>query len=220
MKTSSYPLIDQSLSRDKPTNRVLKNTYLLLSATLFFSALTALLSARLNLPHPGLLLTLGGYFGLLFLTAHFRNSVKGLYCIFALTGFMGYTLGPVISVYWSMAPLVVVQSLAGTATVFVAMSMFALNTKRDLSFLGTTLFVGILVAFLAGIGALVFEVPALSLAVSSIFVLLMSGLIAYETNQIVRGGESNYIMATVTLFVSIFNLFSSLMHLLGFAQSE
>ncbi|WP_163836804.1 Bax inhibitor-1/YccA family protein [Spartinivicinus ruber] len=210
----------QSVAVDQSSHRVLKNTYLLLSATLFFSALTAMFSAALNLPHPGLLLTLAGYFGLLFLTTKFRNSVHGLYCVFALTGFMGYTLGPIIGAYWSMAPTVIMQALGGTALVFFSLSAFALTTKRDFSFLGKSLFIGILVAFLAGIGAIFFEIPALSLAVSAMFVLLMSGLILYETNQIVQGGETNYIMATVSLFVAIFNLFTSLMHLLGFAQSE
>lgn len=202
------------------TNRTLRNTYLLLSATLFLSALTATLNAALKLPHPGILLTLAGYFGLLFLTRKFRNSAHGLTCVFALTGFMGYTLGPIVGAYWSMAPMVVTQALGGTAIIFLALSAFAMNTQRDFSFLGKSLFIGILVAFLAGLAALFFEIPALSLAVSAAFVLLMSGLILYETNQIVRGGETNYIMATVSLFVAIFNLFTSLLHLLGFMQNE
>ncbi|MDE1460798.1 Bax inhibitor-1/YccA family protein [Spartinivicinus poritis] len=220
METTKHTLQPQSIVRSKSTNRVLKNTYLLLSATLCFSAITAMFSATLQLPHPGLILTLAGYFGLLFLTTKFRNSLYGLYCVFALTGFMGYTLGPIIAAYWSMAPMVVMQALGGTAVVFFSLSALALNTKRDFSFLGKSLLIGVLVAFLAGLGALLFEIPALSLAVSAMFVLLMSGMILYETNQIVRGGETNYIMATVSLYVAIFNLFMSLMHLLGFAQSE
>jgi modulator of FtsH protease len=203
-----------------PQHRVLRNTYLLLSVTLLFSALTATLSAALNLPHPGLLLTLAGYFGLLFLTSKLRNSAGGIYSVFALTGFMGYTLGPMLAAYWAMAPLVVLQAFIGTGAIFLGLSAYATSTKRDFSFLGPSLFVGIMVAFLAGIGALVFSMPALSLAVSAMFVILMSGLILYETDQIMRGGETNYVMATVTLFVSLFNLFTSLLHLLGFAQSE
>lgn len=220
MQTLNYSTSDRSVSPSVVENRVLKNTYLLLSGTLFFSAATAALSAVLSLPHPGLLLTLGGYFALLYLTSKFRNSGKGLVCVFALTGFMGYTLGPLAAAYWSAAPLAVMQALLGTAVVFVAMSLLALRTKRDLSKLGKALFVGVLVAFLAGVGAIVFDIPTLSLVVSSMFVLLMSAMIFYETNQIVQGGEDNYIMATVSLFVSIFNLFTSLLHLLGFFQSE
>jgi len=203
-------------------NRVLRNTYLLLSMTLAFAAVTAGVSMALNLPHPGLILTLVGYFGLLFLTSRYRDQALGLVFVFALTGFMGYTLGPILSAYIGMSggPQVVMTALAATALVFVGLSGYAMTTRHDLSFMGGMLFVGILVAFLAGIAAVVFSMPALSLAVSAMFVLLMSGLILYETQQIMRGGETNYIMATVTLFVAIFNLFTSLLHLLGFASQE
>lgn len=201
-------------------NKVLRNTYFLLSLTLAFSAVTAAVSAMLKLPHPGLLITLVGYFGLLFLTTKFRNQSAGIACVFALTGFMGYTLGPILNAYWAMAPQVVMQAFAGTAIIFLGLSAYALKTERDFSFLRSFLFVGILVAFIAGLAAIFLDMPGLSLAVSTMFVILMSGLILYETQQIVRGGETNYIMATVSLFVSIFNLFTSLLHLLGFAQSE
>lgn len=203
-------------------NSVLRSTYWLLSLTLAFAALTAGVSMALNLPHPGLLLTLAGYFGLLFLTSHYRNSALGLACVFALTGFMGYTLGPILNAYMGMAggAQIVMTAFGGTGVIFLGMSGYALVTRRDFSFLGGMLFVGILVAFLAGLAALFFDIPSLSLAVSAMFVLLMSGLILYETQQIANGGETNYIMATVTLFVSIFNLFTSLLHLLGFASQE
>lgn len=201
-------------------NKVLKNTYLLLSMTLLFSAGTATMSAVMNLPHPGFIITMVGYFGLLFLTTKFKDSINGVFCVFALTGFMGYTLGPIISAYWSMAPLVVMQSFFGTSAIFLGMSVFAVTSKKDFSFLGPSLLIGVIVAFLAGLGAFFFNMPGLSLAVSAVFVLLMSGMILYQTNQIVRGGETNYIMATVTLFVSIFNLFTSLLHILGFMHSE
>jgi len=220
METTNTAILTQTASVSGTKNAVLKNTYLLLSATLLFSSLTALFSASMQLPHPGILLTLGGYFGLLFLTTKFRNSFIGIYCVFALTGFMGYTLGPIIGTYWAMAPMVVVQALGGTAIAFFALSSIAINSQRDFSFMGKFLFVGVLVAFLAALGALFLEIPALSLVVSAMFVMLMSGMILYETNQIVRGGETNYIMATVSLYVAVFNLFTSLMHLLGFAQDE
>jgi modulator of FtsH protease len=204
----------------KSQNSVLRNTYLLLSATLFFSAITATTSALLKLPHPGIVITLVGYFGLLFLTSKLRNSTGGIYSVFALTGFMGYSIGPIVGAYWAMAPAIVMQAMAGTAAIFLGLSTFATSSKRDFNFLGPSLMIGVIVAFLIGIGALVFKMPGLSLAVSAMVVILMSGMILYEVNQIMRGGETNYIMATVTLFVSIFNLFASLLHLLGFAQSE
>jgi len=205
------------------TNKVLRNTYMLLSMTLIFSAVSAGVSAMLNLPHPGLIITLVGYFGLLFLTSKFQNSSLGLVFVFALTGFMGYTLGPIISAYttiFSNGDELVMMAMGGTGVIFLGLSGYALTTRKDFSFMGASLMIGILVAFLAGLGAIFFEMPALSLGVSAMFVLLMSGLILYQTSEIIHGGETNYIMATVTLFVSIFNLFTSLLHLLGAFAGE
>lgn len=204
------------------SNKVIRNTYTLLSMTLLFSAAVAGVSMTLNLPHPGLLLTLGGFLGLLFATSKFRNSSLGLAFVFALTGFMGYTLGPLLNSYLALpnGAQVVMTAMGGTGAIFLGLSGYALTTRKDFSFMGGFLMVGILVAFLAGLGAVFFEMPGLSLAVSAMFVLLMSGLILYETSNIIHGGETNYIMATVTLFVSIFNLFTSLLHLLGFMNSQ
>ena len=204
------------------TNKVIRNTYMLLSATLVFSALTASISMALNLPHPGLLLTLVGYFGLLFLTAKFRNSAAGLAFVFALTGFMGFTLGPILNAYLALpnGGQIVMTAMGATGAMFFGLSGYALTTRKDFSYMGGFLTVGILVGFLAALGAVFFEMPALSLAVSAMFVLLMSGLILYETSNIIHGGETNYIMATVTLFVAIFNLFTSLLHLMGFMSDE
>ena len=204
------------------TNKVVRYTYTLLSMTLAFSALTAGVSMALNLPHPGLIITLIGYFGLLFLTAKYKTSTLGLAFVFALTGFMGYTLGPIISNYLSLpnGGQIVMTAMGATAAIFLGLSGYALTTRKDFSYMGGFLMVGILVAFLAGLGAIFFELPMLSLAVSAMFVLLMSGLILYETSNIIHGGETNYIMATVMLFVSIFNLFTSLLHLLGFMNSD
>ena len=204
------------------TNRVLRNTYALLALTLLFSSVTAGITMVLNLPHPGLVLTLVGYFGLLFLTNRFRNSGIGLAMVFALTGFMGYTLGPVLNAYLSLpnGPQLVMTALGGTGVVFLGLSGYALVSRKDFSFMGGFLMVGILVAFLAGLGAVFFDIPGLSLAVSSMFVLLMAGLILYETSIIIHGGETNYIMATVTLYVAIYNLFTSLLHLLGAAGGQ
>jgi modulator of FtsH protease len=204
------------------TNKVIRNTYSLLSMTLLFSALAAGISMAMNLPHPGLLLTLAGYFGLLFATAKFRNSSLGLVFVFALTGFMGYTLGPILNAYMALPDggQIVMTAMGATGAIFLGLSGYALTTRKDFSFMGGFLMVGILVAFIAGLGAVFFEMPGLSLAVSSMFVLLMAGLILYETSNIIHGGETNYIMATVTLFVAIFNLFTSLLHLLGFMNGE
>lgn len=204
------------------TNKVIRNTYTLLSFTLLFSALIAGISMSLNLPHPGLLLTLGGYFGLLFATAKFRNSSLGIAFVFALTGFMGYTLGPILNMYMSLpnGSQIVMTALGATGAIFLGLSGYALVSRKDFSFMGGFLMVGILVAFLAGLGAVFFEMPGLSLAVSSMFVLLMAGLILYQTSNIIHGGETNYIMATVTLYVAIFNLFTSLLHLLGAMNSS
>jgi len=199
------------------TNKVLRNTYALLSMTLLFSAVTAGISMTMNMGFMSPLLVLGGYFGLLFLTAKFRNSSLGLVFVFALTGFMGLTLGPLLNAYLSLpnGGELVMTALGGTGVIFLGLSGYALTTRKDFSFMGGFLMVGILVAFLAGIATLFFNVPGMSLAVSAMFVLLMSGLILWQTSNIIHGGETNYIMATVTLYISIYNLFTSLLHLLG-----
>lgn len=204
------------------TNKVIRNTYMLLSVTLAFAAVTAATSMALKLPHPGMLLTLVGYFGLLFATTKLRNSGWGLVSVFALTGFMGYTLGPIVSHYLGLpnGGQTVMMAMAGTAAIFLGLSGYALTTRKDFSFMGGFLMVGVLVAFLASLAAVFFTIPALSLTVSAAFVLLMSGMILFETSNIIHGGETNYIMATVSLFVSIFNLFLSLLQLLGFVNSS
>ena len=206
------------------TNKLIRNTYILLSMTLLFSALMAGVSIAMNLPSMGLLITLGGYFGLLYLTSALRNSIWGLAAIFALTGFMGLTLGPFISAYvqvFSNGGQLVMLALGGTGVIFLGLSGYALTTRKDFSFMGGFLMVGILVAFLLGICAAIFSIPAMALAVSAIFILLMSGLILYQTSEMIHGGETNYIMATITLYVAIYNLFTSLLHILAmFAGQE
>jgi modulator of FtsH protease len=165
-----------------------------------------------------MVITLVGYFGLLFLTQALRNSAWGIASVFALTGFMGLTLGPIINLYvhtFANGTELVMTALGGTGAIFVGLSAYALSTRKDFSFMGGFVMVGILVAFLAGIGALIFNLPTLSLAVSGMFVLLMSGFILYQTSAMIHGGETNYIMATVGLYVSIYNLFLSLLHLLA-----
>jgi modulator of FtsH protease len=200
------------------SNKVLKNTWLLLAATLLFSAAMAGVAMFAGMPPLGPFVVLAGYFALLFATVKTRNSALGLVFVFALTGFMGLTLGPIISLYLTVLPNgneVVLTALGTTGAMFVGLSGYAVRSQRDFSFLGGFLFVGIIGAFLLGIFAYLFSMPTLSLAVSGMFVLAMAGLILWQTSAIVRGGETNYIMATVTLYVSIYNLFTSLLHLFG-----
>lgn len=214
--------IDYSIARPGErglaTNKVIKNTFALLSMTLLFSAAVAGMSMAFNLPHPGMLLTLAGYFGLLFLTHRLANSAWGLLAVFALTGFMGLTIGPIISHYltaFQNGHQLVMLALGGTGLIFLGLAGYAMTTRKDFSFMGGFLMVGVLVAFLGSIAAVIFSIPALALAVSAMFVLLMSGLILYQVSELVHGGETNYILATVGLYVSIYNLFLSLLQLLG-----
>jgi modulator of FtsH protease len=204
-------------------HKVLRDTYRLLSATLLFSAVVAGTSAALQLPAPGLLLTLAGYFGLLFLTYRLQNSIWGLAAVFALTGFMGYTLGPILAHYLTLAngPQLVATTMGVTGLAFLGLSTYArsANAVNALNW-GNFLTIGILTAFGLGLAAYFFAMPALALAVSGVFVLLMCGLIIFETQNIVRGGETNYILATVSLFVTVFNLFTSLLHIFGFLGGE
>jgi modulator of FtsH protease len=222
LRTHSFGAQAATTVMDVSAHKVLRNTYMLLALTLAFSAITAGTSVALKLPHPGILVTLVGYFGLLFLVNKYRDRGLGVALVFALTGFMGYTLGPLLSHYLNMpnGTQTVMTAMGGTAAVFMGLSAYALVTKRDLSFLGGFLTVGILIAFLASLAAIFLQIPVLSLTISAVVVLLMSGMILYETSNIVRGGETNYVMATLSLFVSIFNLFTSLLHLLGFAGSN
>ena len=208
--------------RSLTTNKVLRNTYLLLSMTLLFSAFTAGVAIVTHAPPLHWLITLGGYFGLLFVVTKLRNSVWGLAAVFALTGFLGYTLGPILSLYLSLpnGPQLVMTALAGTGVIFLALSGYALVSRKDFSFMGGFLMVGMLVAFLASIGAVLFHLPMLSLAVSATVILLMSGMILWQTSDIIHGGETNYIMATVTLYITLFNLFINLLQILGIFSSD
>lgn len=202
--------------------RVLRNTYALLSLTLLFSAGVAAIGVAWSLPAPGVILTLVGYFGLLFAVYKLRDRAAGLGAVFALTGFMGYTLGPLLGKTLSLpgGAQVVMLALGATGATFLALSAFVLRTRRDFSFMGGFLFAGMVIALLAGLGALFFQIPALGLAVSAMVALLSAGLILFETSRIVNGGETNYVMATVGLYVSLFNLFNSLLSLFGFGGSD
>lgn len=204
------------------THKVLRNTYALLSLTLLFSAGVAAAAVTLRLPAPGLLITLAGYFGLLFLIQKVQNRASAIPAVFALTGFMGYTLGPLLSAHLALpgGAQTIMLALGATGATFLALSGWVLATRRDFSFMGGFLFAGMVIAVLAALAAMFLQMPALALAVSAMVALLSAGLILFETSRIVNGGETNYVMATVSLFVSLFNLFTSLLSLFGFGSSS
>jgi modulator of FtsH protease len=198
------------------TNKVLKNTYMLLGLTLAFSALCAGISMAMGLPQgAALLLTLVG-FGLLFAVHKTADSSTGLVMIFAFAGVMGASLGPMLNHYLAMpnGPQLVMQALGGTALVFFGLSAYALTTRKDFSYMGGFLIVGLLVAIVASIANIFMGIPAVSLAISAAIVMIMSGLILFDTSRIINGGETNYIRATISLYLSIYNLFVNLLHLL------
>jgi modulator of FtsH protease len=200
------------------TNKVLKNTYLLLSMTLIFSAVMAAVSIQLNFPPIHWAIQLGGMIGLLMLTNVFKNSAMGLVCVFAFTGFLGLTAGPTINAYltfFSNGAELVMTAAGGTGVIFLGLSGYVLTTRKDFSFMGGFLFVGLIVMIVASLANLFFAVPGVQLALSAMSVLLFSGYILYDTSRIIHGGETNYIMATITLFLDIYIMFMNLLHLLG-----
>ena len=207
----------QGIEAQSSTNKVLRNTYWLLSLTLFFSAAMTAVAVSVNAQPMHWLLSLGGMIGLLFALQSMRNSVWALPLTFAFTGFMGWTMGPMIG-YYLAAPggaSIVGNALFGTAAVFLSLSAYVITTKKDFSFLGGFLFTGLIVALLAMIGLIFFQVPALSLALSAMLAMLAAGYILLDTSRIVNGGETNYVMATVSLYADIYLLFTNLLALFG-----
>lgn len=201
------------------SNQVLRKTYFLLSLTLLFSAAISFVTMRGFLPMPGPMLTIVGMFGLLFLAQALRNSSWGLSAVFAFTGFMGYTLAPLLNAYlhtFSNGGALVITALGGTGVIFLALSAYVLVTRKDFSYLGGFLFVAVTAAFLASVAGIFFHAPLLQVIISCAFILISSGLILFQTSQIISGGERNYIMATISLYVSLFNLFISLLNVLSF----
>jgi len=199
------------------TNKVLRNTYMLLSMTLVFSAVCASIAMAMGLGHGTALILMLVGFGLLFVVNRTADSSKGIIAIFAFTGVLGASIGPMLNHYLAMpnGSALVMQALGGTALVFFALSGYVLTTRKDFSFMGGFLMVGLLVIVVASIANIFFSIPALSLAISAAAVLIMSGLILFDTSRIINGGETNYIRATVALYLDIFNLFIHLLHLLG-----
>lgn len=205
------------------TNKLIRNTYTLLALTLGFSAITATASVFMRMPPMTYLVGIGAAFALMWLVLpKTANSTSGIGVVFAITGLLGFALGPILTLYLSLpnGPQTVATALGGTGVIFLGLSGYALTTRRDFSFLGGFLFVGFLVVLGAALANIFLAIPALSLALSATIVMLMSGFILYDTSRMVNGGMDNYVLATVSLYVNIFNLFISLLHLLGFANND
>lgn len=203
------------------THKVLRNTYFLLGLTMAFSAVVAYISMSLNLPYPNLIVLLVGFYGLLFVTNRLANSAWGILAAFAFTGFMGYTIGPILNMYVArgMEDLIML-AFAGSAIVFFACSAYVLTTKKDMSFLSTAIFSLFIVLLLGIVASFFFQIPALAVGNSALFVVFSTMTILYETSNIIHGGETNYIRATVSIYVSIYNLFISLLRLLSIFSSD
>ncbi len=213
---------DTAVSRSEQsvlaTNKVLRNTYALLAMTLLFSAGTAATAMTLNLPHPGLIISLVVMFGGLFAINALKNSAWALVVLFAWTGFLGMTLGPILNMYLQMfsnGHQLIMMAMGGTGITFLALSGYVLTSRKDFSFMGGFLMAGIIVAVLASLALIFFPVPAASLAISAVVVMLMCGFILYDTSNIIHGHQTNYILATVGLYLNIYNLFLNLLQLLA-----
>lgn len=204
-------------------HKVLRNTYFLLSLTLLFSAICAGFSMALNLPYPGPILTFIGMFGLLFLTQALRNSAWGLLAIFLFTGFTGYALGPVLNMFInhvSNGQQILLTALGGTGAIFIGLSAYTLITRKDFSFLGGMLFVALLTVMIMSLIGLYFQTPMLNLIISAASILIASGLILFDTSRIIHDGETNYIMATIQLYLDFYMLFINLLNFLGIMSDK
>lgn len=198
------------------TNKVIRSTYQLLSMTLIFSAFMAYLSISMQASQGmGLVATIVGIVMLWFVLPRTANSASGIPVIFAITGLLGFGIGPMVAYYLAVNPSIVMTALGGTGVIFLGLSGYALTTRKDFSFMGGFLMVGMLVIIGASLLNIFMGIPALSLTVSAAVIMIMSGFILYETSSIIHGGETNYIMATASLFLSLINMFQALLHLLG-----
>jgi len=199
-------------------NKVLRNTYLLLSMTLLFSGLTASISMALNMPPMTYLISvIGGMVIAMFVLPRFANSPAGIGIVFLVTGLLGFGLGPMLSMYASLpnGGNIIMLALGGTGVIFMGLSAYVLATRKDFSFLGGFLMVGFLLVLVAAVANIFLQMPVMSLMISSVVILIMSGFILYDTSRIIHGGETNYILATIGLYMTIFNIFISLLQLLG-----
>ena len=207
----NYSTVVRSASSAVSTNKVLRNTYMLLSLTLLFSGFTAAVSMFLNMPPMTYLISvIGGMVIAMFVLPRFANSTAGIGIVFLITGLLGFGLGPILSMYASLpnGSNIITLSLAGTGVIFMGLSAYALATRKDFSFLGGFLMVGFLLILLAALANIFLQIPAMSLMISAAVILVMSGFILYDTSRIIHGGETNYILATIGLYMTIFNIFS------------
>ena len=214
----TQPAINRTLDSALAVNKVLRNTYALLSMTLIFSALMAGVSMVLNVGPMANLIALGGSIVLLwFVLPRTANSAAGIAVVFGVTGLLGFGLGPILNAYMALGNggEIIMTALGGTGIIFMALSAYAFTTKKDFSFLGGMLFVGFLVVLIGAIVNIFLAIPAVSLAISAAVIMIMSGFILYDTSRIIHGGETNYVLATVSLYLSIYNIFVSLLHILG-----
>jgi len=215
--------IARGAARAVPANKVLKNTYLLLSATLGFSALMAVVSIKVGLPSWMYLVSVIGAMVMgMFVLPRTANSSAGIGVIFVITGLLGLGLGSILTMYLALpkGPQIIATAFGGTGLIFLGLSGYALTSKRDFSFMGGFLFAGMMVLVLAMLANIFLEIPALSLAISGAIILVMSGFILFDTSRILNGGETNYIMATYGLYLSLFNIFISLLQILGIFGDE
>lgn len=216
-------LFESSQSSALAVNKVLKNTYMLLGATLLFSALMAGLSMVLNVGYGAhLLSSLAALAIIWFVVPRTANSEKGILAVFAFTGLLGFGLGPILNHYLNTAngPAIIMQALAGTAIIFFALSAYVMTTKKDFSFLAGFLMIGMIVMIVAAIANIFLAIPLVSLVISAAIVFIMSGFILFETSQIIHGGQRNYILATASLYLSLYNIFVSLLQILGVMSDD
>ena len=204
------------------TNQVIRNTYLLLSMTLLTSAVTAGFAMMAGASYVNPFIMLIVFIGMPFVINYFRNSAWGLLLTFVFTGFMGYVLGPVLNYYLAMSngSQIVASAMTTTAVVFFSLSAYALTTRKNFSFMGGFLFAGLIVVLLAIVANLFLNIPALSLTISSIAVMLMAGLILYDTSRMIHDPNANYIMMTVSIYANIYVMFVHLLNLFGFFNQE
>jgi len=216
--TRDFRTTTQFKASELATNKVLRNTYLLLGLTVMFSALVAFVTMINNVAPPNIFLTLIGMFGLSYLTSANQNSSMGLVCIFAFTGFMGYVLGPILNIYlhsFSNGYELVTTALGATGIIFLSLSAYAVTSRENFSYMGGFLFAAVTVAFIVGLGAAIFQMPMLHLIVSGAFALISAGLVLFHTSAIIHGSQTNYIEATISIYMALFNLFLSLLRILS-----
>ena len=219
----NYSTVAKRSTSALATNKVLRNTYMLLSMTLLFSGLTAALSMFLNMPPMTYLVSvIGGMVIAMFVLPRFANSPAGIGVVFLITGMLGFGLGPMLSMYAALpnGGSIITLSLGGTGVIFLGLSAYALATQKDFSFLGGFLMVGFLLVLIAAVANIFLAIPAMSLAISAVVIMIMSGFILYDTSRIIHGGETNYVLATIGLYMTIFNIFISLLQILGIMGND